>query len=542
MPDTHPKTLAEGTLSATPLAHLLAALDARSTSGTLAIWPDDDRAGQDRIRFENGRPVAARFLQPANSLERGLLGLFARTSAPYAFYAEDLVGDKAGVLRGRVDGLALVMKACRSSLNEQAAHHVLNKLGDVKQRIRRDAPIDRLALTADERAFIEMVRAAPASANQLVQEFGDQELARRVMYVLAISRCLETYGSSPSSSAAARSRTSSAPLRLGSSPPHRVPLSSPPSQRRVRLSSPAVSSLGRPGSTPPQTRISNSPRSTLSGEVIAPRDTPPSAPMSLSAEFRAQWEEVVRHSAMIDRQNYFEMLGLRESAEPSEVSSRYLALVKRWHPDRLPVQLEPLRQWVEEIFHLITVARDTLSDPDRKKEYQKAVMQGGGTPQSERQISALVEAALEYQKVDILLKRRAYDEALEIVDRNIQVAPKEPDYPAMKARILMLRDGTDDPDVASEINVYLRKSLSLNPDHIPSLEIRAQLFRRVGEHDKAVAIFKKIVELNPHHMEALREVRVAKMRVQRGRSTAPPPAHRGGGGLLNKIFTGKKKP
>ena len=63
-----------------------------------------------------------------------------------------------------------------------------------------------------------------------------------------------------------------------------------------------------------------------------------------------------------------------------------------------------------------------MSDEKKRADYQKTVMQGGGTPESERKLNVMVEAAINFQKVDILVKRRHYDEAIEICDNAMAVA------------------------------------------------------------------------------------------------------------------------
>jgi curved DNA-binding protein CbpA len=226
---------------------------------------------------------------------------------------------------------------------------------------------------------------------------------------------------------------------------------------------------------------------------------------------------------MMDRQNYFEMLGVKESVDGNDIRSKYMTLAKKWHPDRLPAELAPLRPWVEEVFHLLTVANDTLSDSKKRADYQKTVMQGGGTPESERKLNVMVEAAINFQKVDVLVKRRRYDEAIQICDSAMEVVRKEADYPAMKAWILLLRDGVDDEEVANEIRGLLRTTFQLNPDHVHGHFTRAHFLKRMGDHDKAHKHFKKVAKLDPKNLEALREVRIGEMRKARGRSSAPPP-------------------
>ena len=173
---------------------------------------------------------------------------------------------------------------------------------------------------------------------------------------------------------------------------------------------------------------------------------------------------------------------------------------------------------------MFTVASDTLGDTAQRVEYQKTVMQGGGTPESERKLNVMVEAAINFQKVDVLVKRRRYDDALELCDAAMSVVRKEADYPAMKAWILLLRDGIDSEEVADEIRVLLRKTFSINSDHVHGHFVRAHFLKRQGDHDKALKHFKKVAKLDPNNIEALREVRVGNMRLSRGRSSAPPPA------------------
>ncbi len=173
-----PKPLAEGTLSATPFGHVLLSIQKKGLSGTLAIWPDDERSGQDRVLFRAGAPALGRFLDPAADLERGMLGLFHRGGAPYAFYEADLVGDSQGALRGQVDVLSLIASALRGDVPKDAMVRVIRKLGLERQRVKRGAPLARLALQSNEMAFVELMRAEPATAAILIEQFGDPKLVR----------------------------------------------------------------------------------------------------------------------------------------------------------------------------------------------------------------------------------------------------------------------------------------------------------------------------------------------------------------------------
>ncbi|MEM9728979.1 MAG: DnaJ domain-containing protein [Myxococcota bacterium] len=535
MPSSVPKPLAEGALSATPFGHVLLSIQKKGLSGTLAVWPDDDEPGQDRILFRSGVPAVGRFIAPSASLERGLLTIFPRQRGPYAFYEADLVGEGEGTLRGSVDVFELIATSLRGDAPKDAITRVIRKLGTERQRIKKGAPIARYVLQSNEKAFIELVRAEPATAAILIEQFGDPKVAQRMVYLLAITGALEPYR--PISQQKLRAVSPSSPGERPSSPAFaRRSSSSTMAPARGRRSSPPGrrDSVGPGGDSVLPTSLSNlPPAKNMSGEIVAPRDMPPPPPEGLTEEHQKRWDEVSRVIGMMDRQNYFEMLGVKESATSSDVRSKYMTLAKKWHPDRLPRELDGLRPWVDEIFHLFTVARDTLGDDTARADYQRTVMQGGGTPESERKLNVMVEAAINFQKVDVLVKRRRYDEALEICDDAMAVVRKEADYPAMKAWILLLRDGVDDEEVADQIRALLKTTFKLNTDHVHGHFVRAHFLKRMGNHDKALKHFKKVAKLDPKNLEAIREVRVATMRLSRGRSSAPPPA---AGGKRSSIF------
>jgi hypothetical protein len=540
-----PKPLAEGTLEATPFGHVLLSIQKKGLSGTLAIWPEEERSGQDRILFRAGVPAVGRFLDPAADLERGLLSIFHRQKAPYAFYEADLVGDSQGALRGQTDILALIAASLRADVPRDAMVRVIRKLGVERQRVKTAAPLPRLGLQSNEMAFVELMRAEPATAAVLIEQFGDPKVAQRMLYLLAITESLEPYRP-----------VSQQQLKAVSPPPQRVQRPSTPPAERRSVTPPASAGSGFPSrgrsSSPPGLRdsmlpggdsvlpasLSNlPPAKTLSGEIVAPRSMPPDPPVEADLDVKKRWEEVARVVSMMDRQNYFQMLGAKESEDSGGIRTKYTTLAKKWHPDRLPADLAALRPWVEEIFHLLTVANDTLSDTKKRAEYQRVVMQGGGTPEAERKLNVVVDAAINFQKVDILVKRKRYDDALAICENAMDVVRKEADYPAMKAWILMLRDGVEDDEVVDEIRGLLRKTFAINPDHVHGHFVRAHFLKRRGQHDKALKHFKKVAKLDPKNLEAAREVRVGTMRQSRGRSSAPPG--RGDGkrpGLFGKFF------
>jgi len=69
--------------------------------------------------------------------------------------------------------------------------------------------------------------------------------------------------------------------------------------------------------------------------------------------------------------NHYEILGVERHASPIEIRTAYMALVKTYHPDNAPVSK---RQASTQIFKMITEAYNTLSDVNKRKLYDRALI------------------------------------------------------------------------------------------------------------------------------------------------------------------------
>ena len=65
--------------------------------------------------------------------------------------------------------------------------------------------------------------------------------------------------------------------------------------------------------------------------------------------------------------NYYELLEIPENASDQEIRAAYLAMVKKYHPDTF----EGNAQFAQERTGMINEAYETLSDPQRRLEYDR---------------------------------------------------------------------------------------------------------------------------------------------------------------------------
>jgi curved DNA-binding protein CbpA len=559
MTKSAPRPVAQGTLEEKPLVHVLVYLDKNEMTGTLTIFPDpeatEEPKGQDLVYFEKGRPVAARLIRDADSLEHGLLPLFERRRSPFGFYQTDLVSGSSRKLEGEIDPLALIARSLRQTAREEVVREVLRRIGSSTLRLAPGARLERFRLEPKERALIELLQAEPTDAESLIRNTDlPRQMAERLVYLLAITKSVAIYESekpanggpeqrepsaqprsestsalrqAPADAAAAPERHAERWMRgaVAASQPAARPPSRPAMDARVASASPEGSDLpgvdpgreegladrGRPEGPQPAQRA---PAGPVAGPVAAPtrrNESYPPPPGDLTPELTMRWMEIINLSNDIENQTYFRVLGVDRNAEPSEVKAAYFELAKLWHPDRLPPELLPLKERVQVVFHHMSQAHEHLTDEEKRIEYLKSVDEGGGTPAADRELKRKLDAAMDFMKVEVLTRRQRFDHALELLEKVLEADDQEASYHATRAFILMNKHlGKDAP--FAEMLRSLDRALELDSMYENAFFYRGQIYRRMGRKEEAQEEFNKVLAINPKNIAAQREVRVERIR------------------------------
>ena len=515
-----PEPLAQGELARTPFAHVLFYIQRERLGGTLVIWDPtvEGKPTQDRVRFHDGRAVAGRLARRTSRLDRGLLPLFRRREGPYAFYQDvDLVGTSDAVRQGNVDSLPLIAASLRGSSRDDIVDHVVDAFGGATLRLVPGVDLERLQLLDEEEILVELLRAEPATVAKLTQTMPlDRQRVRRLIYLLALTKAVEKWK----------------PARRVEAPMAKDLMGRPSytSRRSIPVFEPAL----------PKTPVSRRP---VEPEPEQEPD-PTGPPAHLSDAHRERWHQIDRYFESIQAQNYFEMLGVKKNASPDQVQTAYYAKVKIWHPDRLPGELAVQRPKIDEIFRQLTRAQETLSVPADRKRYIDTVNQGGGTPESERELGAIVQAAMEFRKVEVMMRRRQWEQARALIDRILEASPNESDYHAARGWVFFQSKGGG-PDSHGTALDSLERALEISDSNDKAHYYKGMILRRKGSDRAALKHFRRAAELNPHNIDAAREVRIASMRDE-GKSTGRKRRRKKSSmpeaSIFDKLFgSGKKK-
>ena len=531
---SEPKAAATGNLAKTPIPELLVyALD-HALDGTLVLEEPDGR--KSAILFQAGAPAKAKTADPVAYLgqvlveqgrinqatyeqalresqaTRQLLGqvliqhrsisnealvdalreqviqkvshLFNLSGdTVFGFYAGSDFLARWGGHPTRVKPLPLMWRGLRLFSDAAKVDALIARIGARQLKLYFEAPVGRFKLTPQERGVVDMLRARPTTLDVLLGSgLGSPMLVKRVVYALAVTRQLD-FGV-----------PGVEPLGLEEAPSSaRLPVASVSGDARSDPPSfearPIVPSAREVSAKPP--RVSQAPRS----------------PAELSPELIALKNELLQRAAAED-QSCYEVLDVPADADATTIQAAFFQLAKVWHPDRLPPELSELRESSTILFARMSEAHQILIDPERRREYDELLRGGGAITEEQEQVAQIVRAASAFQRAEVLLKKRDFKAAEAEALAAMTGDPEQAEYKALYAWICaeQPRDKYDD------LIQLLNAALKAEPSNQRALWYRGQLHKRAGHDSKALRDFKQLLDLNPKHLDAQREVRLYEMR------------------------------
>jgi curved DNA-binding protein CbpA len=426
----------------------------------------DEHALREGLREQLSRQVLWMFSLPPDTL----FGYYDRLN-----FLENWGGN--GV---RAKPLALIWRGVRQYVHAGHMAEVLERFGDQLILLHVDAPIRRFRFDGREQSIIDVLRAKPQPLTELLARgLAEPSYVRRLVYAMLITRQLESGipGVEPIGVDEAPSST-------------RMPVAPVLPPRASRHASASMSSL------PPEQSASISPKLVESPEQAA---------------FKAEIRERAGHGSA----DYYELLGVPADAVPSVIQGAFFQLAKKWHPDRLGPDLVDVRDLATKVFARMSEAHQILSDSSRRKEYDELRKDGAGGAEEQEQVQRVLRAATAFQKAEVLMKRSNHVAALEEARKAVELDPSQADYIALLAWV----ESTQLNANLDEILARIEKAQRLEPNNTRIRWYRGSILKRLGKNGRAVGDFRFIVENDPRHLDAQREIRLYEMRKAEQRRT-----------------------
>jgi CheY-like chemotaxis protein/curved DNA-binding protein CbpA len=227
-----------------------------------------------------------------------------------------------------------------------------------------------------------------------------------------------------------------------------------------------------------------------------------------SAELRA------RLTALADRlrgQSYFEILGVDDSATEEQLRAAFEKRAAHLHPDNYRRSGEAVAHLASEVFAQLNLAYQILADPRRRSEYVLNQRKDERDAERRQQSEQALEAEVHFQEGQRLLAQRAYERALQVFGRALELYPDAGEYHSHYGWTLHLCH-PDQPDIASEAIEHVRRGIKLAGQRETSYLFMGRLCKVVGRVELAEKMFARAVQLEPGCVEALRELRLINLR------------------------------
>jgi CheY-like chemotaxis protein/curved DNA-binding protein CbpA len=258
-------------------------------------------------------------------------------------------------------------------------------------------------------------------------------------------------------------------------------------------------------------------------------------PIDINDEESALRMKIVKTYQKMEAMNYFQILGLTDAASDGDIKAAYHKLAKDYHPDKFFGKVAgDIKAKVEEIFRKVSDAYNILSDEERRKEYVSSL---GSDKKKEKagkmteELKVIFQAEKHFQRGLELLNMRNFPKSVEELEKACKLRNNEADYMAylgwaMYNLPIREHDGSKrDKELADEEwedkkfqgRELINRAVKLNPRSDKAYVFLGSIYKQLRQRDFAYRQFEKALICNPNNVDALRELRLMKMRSAKGK-------------------------
>lgn len=227
--------------------------------------------------------------------------------------------------------------------------------------------------------------------------------------------------------------------------------------------------------------------------------------------------EIASEQMRLTSVNYYELLGVPETASAVEIRDKFVDFAARYNPARFRTpELGDFRMQGEEIFLRGVKAFATLSDFDSKTKYldkikaerQKAQESGRKKPGEAFKITTkLLDGDTQFQKGMRFLKEKNFAKAIEFFEYAIDIDTGKPSYVAHLGWATYSLHPERNVKSAEEI---LRRAREMKPEDEMAAFYLGKFLQATLRQGEAVGELKRAAELAPKNPDIVREARNAE--------------------------------
>jgi len=219
----------------------------------------------------------------------------------------------------------------------------------------------------------------------------------------------------------------------------------------------------------------------------------------------------------LEAKDHYEVLGVGKGSSNEQIRDAYYKLVKNYHPDVNPGADHDTRVKAEEIFTRITSAYETLSQSDKREEYDTQEE----LADLKNQAKYIYEAEMAFKKGITLLIQRNYAEAEKNIREAVTMNPEEAAYVGAHGWTRYLAAENKSSVLAESIKT-LEQAIKMNGKIAENQYYLGSIYKNQNDLKNAEKCFQKAIEIEPDYIEAKRELRLINTRKINARNDKKP--------------------
>lgn len=223
--------------------------------------------------------------------------------------------------------------------------------------------------------------------------------------------------------------------------------------------------------------------------------------------------DIQRFHATLERQTYFELLGVTPHASADELKNAYRSLARKYHADAYQGSDLGIDQGkLNEIFQAIREAYETLTDPQRREEYLVFLQRKSRGMATD--VGAIFRAEELVDQALAEMKRKQWDGAIQTLDAARKLNPDDPLYDVHRAWAVYSKRPTD-PVNAERALSQLAASVKRQQSLPLAYQYMGQIYFNLARPDDAKRWYRRCLEWEPDNVVAQRGIRLANSRAQK---------------------------
>ena len=263
-------------------------------------------------------------------------------------------------------------------------------------------------------------------------------------------------------------------------------------------------------------------RELVAGEEVSAREEVFISPLAPEAEIEEAFseeleaeeekespEKIMEFYLDLKSRNYFQLLGVSEEADDSEIEKAYRARLEEFSRERFPARLEPeLEQKLEEINTEIIKAYESLRTEVKRGEYLKELK-----AKKEPELSESLRAEKFLQEGIKYVRQRDWSNAQKMFEKAVELKPEEPEYYGYLGWTIYCNPELELEKRRERAKEKIQKAIQMNPKIDSPHVFLGKILKEEGKLEQAIEEFKIALRCNPNCREAKRELKAQGIEV-----------------------------